>query len=194
LKKKKSRSNFSQRKIFIPKNSLRRKKAVERSAKLKKKKKKISHCSIRFLSSPKKVLFSAKDAKCLYDQSKTYNVETTAQYVKPNSTHHVKAALVNSPVAIVIDASSDDIQFYKSGVIRKDCTASSPNHTGLIVGSDKYGLHEAFIVKNSFGTEWDMNGYVLIGTSEKENNGFGVCGILSQPQIVIAKENSFISF
>ena len=80
-------------------------------------------------------------------------METTAQYVKPNSTRQVKAALVNSPVVIAIDASSDVIQFYKSDVVRKDCTASSPNHTGLIVGSDKYGLYEAFIVKSSFGTE-----------------------------------------
>ena len=137
--------------------------------------------------------YTGVDANCLYDQSKTYNMSATAQYVKPNSTDQMKAALVNSPVSIVIDAFSDPFQFYKSGVIRKNCTADQPNHTGLAVGYDKFGLYEAFIVKNSWGTDWGMDGYVLIGTSDKENKGLGPCGVLFQPMIVVPKENSFLT-
>ena len=130
--------------------------------------------------------YTGVDAKCLYDKSKTYNMSLTSQYVKTNSTDQMKAALVNSPVAIVVDGLNDNFRFYKSGVLR-NCPATSLDHSALAVGYNKFGLYEAFIVKNSWGTDWGMDGYALVGTSDKENNGAGVCGILSQPMIVVPK-------
>jgi C1A family cysteine protease len=105
--------------------------------------------------------------------------------VTPQSSDQLKAALVNSPVAVSVQADEDVFQFYSSGVVRKGCSASL-NHAVLAVGYQKLGLFEAFIVKNSWGTSWGSDGYIYLATDQTQNAGKGVCGILVRPVIVTA--------
>jgi len=126
--------------------------------------------------------YTAKDGKCKFQKSKAVKVANGYSFVPTASAHELKAALAKGPVAVLIEADQQAFQFYSSGVITKGCGADL-NHAVLAVGYGKFEGHEAFVVKNSWGTSWGQDGYVLIGTSQKENKGKGVCGILAQPLI-----------
>lgn len=88
------------------------------------------------------------------------------------------------PVAVVIDASLDSFREYKSGVyFDPECT-QQVNHAMLVVG---YGTSESgedyWIVKNSWGEDWGMSGYVLMARN-KDNH----CGIASLGTVVFLEQ------
>jgi len=126
--------------------------------------------------------YTARDGNCDYDKSKAIKVASGYQFVTANSSDSLKAALVNNPVSVLIEADQNIFQFYSKGVIKAGCGAQL-DHAVLAVGYQKVGLLEAFIVKNSWGESWGQNGYVYISTIGKFNQGQGVCGILAQPLI-----------
>jgi len=126
--------------------------------------------------------YTAVDGNCKYKKSKAVTVAGGYKFVTPNSTDHLKAALVDSPVSVLIEADQDVFRYYKSGVVKKDCGATL-DFAVLVVGYEKVGLTEAFIVKNQWGTDWGQDGYIYIATTQSPNGGQGVCGILSQPLI-----------
>jgi len=129
--------------------------------------------------------YTAKDGSCKYDASKALKFAGGYSMVTPQSSDQLKAALVNSPVAVSVQADQDVFQFYKSGVVTKNCGASL-NHAVLAVGYQKLALTDAFIVKNSWGTSWGQDGYIYLGADQSQNQGKGVCGILVRPVIVTA--------
>jgi C1A family cysteine protease len=124
--------------------------------------------------------YTAKDGKCSYDAKKAYQVNSGYSFVTPKSSDQLKAALVNGPVSVAIEADQSSFQFYKSGVLATGCGAAL-DHGVLAVGYQKVGVLEAFIVKNSWGANWGVDGYIYISTIQQINNGQGVCGILAQP-------------
>jgi len=124
--------------------------------------------------------FTAKDGNCNFNSAKAFSLNNILSYVTPNSSSHLKEAIVNGPVSVLVEADQKAFQLYSKGVIKSGCGAQT-NHAVLAVGYQKVGLIEAFIVKNSWGADWGDQGYVYISTIENENKGKGVCGILSQP-------------
>ncbi len=94
----------------------------------------------------------------------------------------MKTAIVNQPVSVGIQANQLIFQFYQKGVIKRFCGATL-DHGVLVVGYDTSQGPEAFIVKNSWGGNWGVNGYVYIATDDSANKGAGVCGILSMPTV-----------
>jgi len=128
--------------------------------------------------------YNAKDGTCKYEASKAHKICSGHKMVTPKSSDQLKAALVNNPVSVVIEADQDTFQFYSSGVISTGCGASI-DHAVLAVGYQKVGALEAFIVKNSWSSNWGSDGYVYISTIQKLNNGQGACGILYQPVVPI---------
>lgn len=88
-----------------------------------------------------------------------------------------------SPVSVAIDA-TEAFQFYQSGVfIDNNCTTHSLNHAVLAVGYDQNTAGDPtlpyYIVKNSWGTDWGMNGYIWM--ARNQNN---MCGIATQASYV----------
>jgi len=129
--------------------------------------------------------YTAEDGDCKYNKAKATKVAGGYQFVTANSTDSLKAALVNGPVSVAIEADQDVFQFYSKGVISTGCGAEL-DHAVLAVGYQKVGVLEAFIVKNSWGTSWGADGYVFISTINKLNKNQGACGILAQPVIPTA--------
>jgi cathepsin L len=54
------------------------------------------------------------------------------------------------------------------------------DHAVLAVGYGIYDDKNYFLVKNSWGSGWGIDGYVRI-EADSSNNGMGVCGIQSGP-------------
>lgn len=65
---------------------------------------------------------------------------------------------------------------YSGGVITSSACGTNLDHGVLAVGYGTESGQEYFLVKNSWGAGWGVNGYVKIGASSSN-----ICGILSQP-------------
>jgi len=89
--------------------------------------------------------------------------------------YQLEKAVIEQPIAVGIDASAREFQFYQGGVFTGDC-GSNIDHGVLAVG---FGTSDDGIdfwrVKNSWGTDWGMNGYILI--EKNYTIPGGKCGI-----------------
>ncbi|XP_057537907.1 cysteine protease XCP1-like [Amaranthus tricolor] len=86
-------------------------------------------------------------------------------------------ATVNQPIRVGIDASSIDFQLYTGGIYAGSCSSNPADitHAVLIVGYGSEGDTDYWIVKNSWGTTWGMDGYIYI--KRNTNLTYGVCAI-----------------
>jgi len=89
-------------------------------------------------------------------------------------------AVAVGPVSVAIEADQNCFQFYSGGVLDDPTCGTNLDHGVLAVG---YGKDSAsglnyWYVKNSWGSSWGVDGYVLIA---KDTGGVGECGIASEP-------------
>ena len=104
------------------------------------------------------------------------------------------ALLLRQRISLVIQFGTPQadqfvFQFYKEGIITDDhCGARGQlDHGVLAVG---YGTEietgtSYYLVKNSWGPKWGVDGYVKIGLKSK--NQYGVCAILKMASFPITK-------
>ncbi|KAB0802937.1 hypothetical protein PPYR_05123 [Photinus pyralis] len=81
------------------------------------------------------------------------------------------------PIAVGMDASSENWQFYGGGIYYEpDCKSAieNLNHAVTLVGYGEENGMKYWIVKNSYGTSWGENGYAKIARNETNH-----CGIAS---------------
>jgi len=117
--------------------------------------------------------YTARDGTCKYDASKTAGTVKSYVDVTPNSVDQLKAALAKGPTSVAIEADQFKFQAYTGGVITSGC-GQNLDHGVLAVGYGTENGVDYFLVKNSWGASWGVNGYVKIGASSSN-----VCGILS---------------
>ncbi|XP_010271530.1 PREDICTED: low-temperature-induced cysteine proteinase [Nelumbo nucifera] len=94
--------------------------------------------------------------------------------VPSNSEKHLLQAVASQPVSVGICGSERAFQLYSKGIFSGPCSTSL-DHAVLIVGYGSENGVDYWIVKNSWGTRWGMNGYMHM----LRNSGSpqGVCGI-----------------
>jgi len=100
--------------------------------------------------------------------------------VTPNSDTAMMTAIAQQPVSIAVEADQSSFQFYSSGVMTAAC-GTNLDHGVLAVGYGTDSGADYYKVKNSWGADWGMSGYILLGRGSSYNGGAGQCGILSQP-------------
>jgi len=83
-------------------------------------------------------------------------------------------------VSVAIEADQFAFQYYSSGVLDGTC-GTSLDHGVLVVGYGTLNSQEYWKVKNSWGTDWGENGYVLICRNCNKNGDQGECGINDDP-------------
>jgi len=98
--------------------------------------------------------------------------------VAKNSDSALMSAIAKQPVSIAIEADQQAFQLYKSGVFTAAC-GTNLDHGVLAVGYGTQSGQDYYKVKNSWGTSWGMNGYILLARGVSQTQG--QCGILSGP-------------
>eukprot|EP00047_Mylnosiga_fluctuans_P004771 m.236544 g.236544 ORF g.236544 m.236544 type:complete len:314 (+) comp12986_c0_seq1:1-942(+) len=91
-----------------------------------------------------------------------------------NETDLTAVLAEQGPVACGIDASQSSFQFYSSGVYSDPSCTDQIDHIMLNVGYGATGGKPYYILQNSWGTSWGLNGYMLLA----RNKG-NMCGIAS---------------
>jgi len=133
--------------------------------------------SYPYTSGTTKEMGTCQDSSCGKDSGVTPKSFTDVQ---TNSDTALMSAIAQQPVSVAIEADQAAFQLYKSGVFTADC-GTNLDHGVLAVGygTDSSSGLDYYTVKNSWGSSWGDNGYILLqrGVSQKQ----GQCGILSGP-------------
>jgi len=93
--------------------------------------------------------------------------------VPANQEAQLIAAVAKTPVSVAIEADQSGFQFYKSGVFAGPC-GTQLDHGVLAVGYDTTATTPYWIVKNSWGTSWGDQGYIMMAQGK---GAHGLCGI-----------------
>ncbi|GLT92055.1 hypothetical protein SLE2022_099140 [Rubroshorea leprosula] len=94
--------------------------------------------------------------------------------VPPNDEQQLLKAVATQPVSVGICGSERAFQLYSKGIFTGPCSTSL-DHAVLIVGYGSENGKDYWIVKNSWGTRWGMNGYIHM--LRNNGNSQGLCGI-----------------
>jgi len=125
--------------------------------------------------------YTAEDGSCTFNKAGVAATLTAYTDVASGSESALtNACAANGPISVAIDASHSSFQFYTSGVYYEpDCSSTSLDHGVLTVGYGTESGADYYIVKNSWGTDWGMTGYILM--SRNRNNNCGIATMASWP-------------
>lgn len=118
--------------------------------------------------------YTAMDGQCNFSSSNVGSLVRNLTLIPRNDTQAlIDAVLRVGPISVAINAGGD-FQMYSSGIYNpSDCDPDALDHAVTVVG---YGINEKgekyFIVKNSWGPTWGMDGYIYMSADTPN-----LCGI-----------------
>jgi len=126
--------------------------------------------------------YTARDGSCKFNKANIGSTMSSYKDIQSKSEPSLQSAIVQQPVSVAIDAAHSSFQFYSSGVYyEKACSQTSLDHGVLAVGYGTQSGSDYYIVKNSWGTSWGNQGYILM--SRNKNNNCGIATMSSYPLI-----------
>jgi cathepsin L len=128
--------------------------------------------------------YTAEDGtSCHFNSANVAATLTSYVNVNQGDEGDLQKKVYVGPTSVAIDASNASFQFYSSGVYNEPaCSTSQLDHGVLAVGwgVDSASGHAYWIVKNSWGTDWGLQGYIWM--SRNDNNQCGIATMASLPQ------------
>eukprot|EP00042_Codosiga_hollandica_P035476 m.263450 g.263450 ORF g.263450 m.263450 type:complete len:321 (-) comp54643_c0_seq4:120-1082(-) len=125
--------------------------------------------------------YTAQDGKCKFNSANVGATLSSYQDIPKGSESSLQnASALVGPISVAMDAGLASFQLYKSGVYApKGCSSTQLDHGVLVVGYGVDGSQDYWIVKNSWGTTWGIEGYFLL--ARNDNNMCGVATAASYP-------------
>jgi len=104
--------------------------------------------------------YTAQDGTCAFDPSQVVAKISSWKYATQNSNENTLQQNLYSwsPLSICVDASS--WQYYQGGVVSPSDCGTQLDHCVQMVGYHQGSNY--YIVRNSWGTDWGLNGYILL--------------------------------
>lgn len=127
--------------------------------------------------------YTARGGKCLFKKDNVGATCTGLVDIKKGSEADLLKAVASiGPISVAIDAGHQSFQLYKKGVYYEpNCSPTQLDHGVLAVGYGADQGKDFWIVKNSWGTSWGMEGY--IDMSRNRNNNCGISTAASYPTV-----------
>ncbi|XP_021071402.1 cathepsin J isoform X1 [Mus pahari] len=130
--------------------------------------------------------YEGKEGPCRYRSENASANITDVVNLPPNEIYLWVAVAAIGPVSAAVDASHDSFRFYNTGIYHEpNCSSHFVNHAVLVVGYGSEGdvkdANNYWLIKNSWGEEWGMNGYMKI--AKDRNNHCGIASLASYPNI-----------
>ncbi|VDK30218.1 unnamed protein product [Dibothriocephalus latus] len=125
--------------------------------------------------------YKAMTSQCKYRKSDVVAMMLGYKKIKEgNETDLMEAVATVGPISVAINADMPGFMFYSHGVYSiKNCSPLYLDHAVLAIG---YGILDGqpyWLVKNSWGEDWGMEGYILI--AKNANNMCGIASMASYP-------------
>ncbi|WP_395241672.1 C1 family peptidase, partial [Salmonella sp. s51933] len=93
--------------------------------------------------------------------------------IKYSEADLLSAVATVGPISVAIDAAHQSFQLYRSGVYYEPtCSSTLLDHAVLVVGYGTFDGQDYWLVKNSWGASWGMNGYIMM--ARNRNNHCGI--------------------
>jgi len=120
--------------------------------------------------------YTAEDGRCHAGSGTTANPPATVtgytDISQGNERQLTHAAATVGPISVAIDASAMSFQFYSKGVYyESSCSSTALDHGVTVVG---YGVDEGkdyYLVKNSWGPAWGLDGFIKMSRGRRNNCG-----------------------
>ena len=121
--------------------------------------------------------YRAHNEKCRFKANDVGATCTGYVDVKHKDEDALKQAVQTiGPISVAIDAGHQSFQLYKHGVYyERECSQTKLDHGVLAVGFGTEDGKDYWLVKNSWGKDWGMEGYIMM-SRDRDNN----CGIATQ--------------
>lgn len=138
---------------------------------------------------PDKSHATGRTGNCTWDKKKAAKLTGFKFATKPcrgscrhqNENKVARAMAAKGPISVCLNAGAG-WQNYKQGIFSRKCSSSYKHvdHCVQLVGYNKTGKKKYWIVRNSWNTDWGINGYLHL------KMGRNLCGVADEATIAMA--------